>query len=108
MFKQVLYHYLANAVRRSPAGGRVTVRVRPEDGDAVRVEVEDRGGEPPDSAGETGLALAADLVAALGGRVGVGGGPGGGAILFAVLPRAADLMGLARSGAPSHAEDPAP
>src|SRR5204863_8552998 len=41
--KQVLYNYLSNALKFTPEGGHVTIRVRPEAGDTFRLEVEDTG-----------------------------------------------------------------
>ncbi len=42
-FKQVLYNYLSNAIKFTPEGGHVAVRVVPEGRDRVRVDVEDTG-----------------------------------------------------------------
>jgi CheY-like chemotaxis protein len=41
--KQVLYNYLSNAIKFTPAGGRISVRGTPEGADFVRIEVEDTG-----------------------------------------------------------------
>ena len=41
--KQVLYNYLSNAIKFTPEGGRVTIRVAPEDTHSFRLEVEDSG-----------------------------------------------------------------
>jgi signal transduction histidine kinase len=41
--KQVLYNYLSNAIKFTPPGGRVTVRVAAEGADRFRLEVEDTG-----------------------------------------------------------------
>ncbi len=41
--KQVLYNYLSNALKFTPEGGHVTVRISPEQPSTFRVEVEDTG-----------------------------------------------------------------
>jgi two-component system phosphate regulon sensor histidine kinase PhoR len=42
-FKQVLYNYLSNAVKFTPAGGIVTVRIQLDGNDCFLLEVEDTG-----------------------------------------------------------------
>jgi PAS domain S-box-containing protein len=107
-FKQVLYNFLSNALKFSPAGGRVAVRVTAEGIGTFRLEVEDVG--PGISADDQrrlfnefvqldsgpgkqhsgtglGLALTKRLVEAQGGSVGVVSEPGKGSRFFAVLPR---------------------
>jgi PAS domain S-box-containing protein len=106
--KQVLYNYLSNAIKFTPEGGRVTVRVRPEQDDRFRLEVEDTGiGINPEEehrlfiefqqldastakkyAGSgLGLALTKRLVEAQGGTVGVQSVFGSGSTFFATLPQ---------------------
>lgn len=106
-FKQVLYNYISNALKFTPQGGRVSVRVRPEGVDYFRLEVEDTGiGIPVASipklflefqqlahgASKThqgtglGLALTKRLVEAQGGSVGVDSAVGRGSVFHAVLP----------------------
>jgi len=106
--KQVLYNYLSNALKFTPEGGRVTVRVGSEGADAFRLEVEDTGiGIRPEDIGRLfvefqqldattakkypgtglGLALTKRIVEAQGGQVGVRSQPGEGSVFFAVLPR---------------------
>jgi signal transduction histidine kinase len=108
--KQVLYNYLSNALKFSPEGGRVSIRLRPEAGDAVRIEVTDAGiGIKPEDEqrlftrfeqldngsdkrfGGTGLGLALtkQIVEAQGGTVGVKSVFGEGSTFFATLPRVA-------------------
>jgi PAS domain S-box-containing protein len=108
--KQVLYNYLSNALNFTADGGRVTVRVTPEDAGTFRLAVEDTGvGIRPEEVGRLfvafqqldagirkkhqgtglGLALTKRLVESQGGRVGVASTPGRGSTFFAVLPRAA-------------------
>jgi PAS domain S-box-containing protein len=104
-FKQVLYNYLSNAVKFTPEGGWVTIRVVPEE-NQFRLEIEDTGiGIPqqeisklfqefqqlPNSrkAGQgtgLGLALTRRIVEAQGGSVSVRSTPGVGSVFSAVLP----------------------
>jgi PAS domain S-box-containing protein len=106
-FKQILYNYVSNALKFTPDGGRVLVRVVPF-GEHFRLEVEDTGigisdedakrlfvaFQQVDSAatkrqGGTGLGLALTkrLVEAQGGSVGMRQREGGGTVFFAILPR---------------------
>jgi two-component system, NtrC family, sensor histidine kinase KinB len=101
----VFDNLLANALRFSPEGGRVVVRVLPRAG-AVRFEVSDAGpgvapeirdavfqkffrapGAPPGGAG-LGLFIAREIVAAHGGAIGVESEPGRGATFWFEIPRA--------------------
>jgi len=106
--KQVLYNYLSNALKFTPAGGAVTVRAVPEGLDVFRLEVEDTGiGIAPADLGRLfiefqqldggvakrhggtglGLALTKRLVEAQGGTVGVRSTLGRGSVFHALLPR---------------------
>ena len=105
--KQVLYNYISNAIKFTPAGGTVIVRANAEGGDRVRIEVVDSGiGIAPDQIGRLfgefqqtddgarkaggtglGLALTKRLVEAQGGEVGVRSVVGSGSTFYAVLPR---------------------
>ena len=106
--KQVLYNYLSNAIKFTPDGGRVHVRIGPDGADAFRIEVTDTGvGISPENLGKLfvefqqldtsaskmyqgtglGLALTKRLAEAQGGRVGVQSTPGRGSTFSAVLPR---------------------
>ncbi len=108
--KQVLYNYLSNALKFTPEGGRVTVRVAPNGAGHFRLEVEDSGiGVRPQDLGRLfvefqqldasaakkypgtglGLALTKRIVEAQGGQVGVRSSPGQGSLFHAVLPRRA-------------------
>ena len=111
-FKQVVYNYLSNAVRHSPVGGRVEVRVSAAPGTAkLKVEVEDAGaGVAPEDmprlfvefqrldlgaadareGSGVGLALTRHVVEAQGGEVGVTSVYGRGSTFWAVLPFARD------------------
>ncbi|MDB4985676.1 MAG: Histidine kinase, partial [Myxococcaceae bacterium] len=105
--KQVLYNYLSNAFKFTPAGGNVIVRARISAGDQVTIEVEDSGAGIP--AGDLcrlfvefqqldngstkrhagtglGLALTRRIVEAQGGLVGVRSEPGKGSTFWATLP----------------------
>jgi signal transduction histidine kinase len=111
--KQVAYNYLSNALKFTPAGGNVTLRIRPEGSDQFRLEVEDTGiGIAPADlprlfvefqqleAGAAkrhqgtglGLALTRRLVEAQGGTVGVKSAVGAGSTFHACLPRNAVAM----------------
>ena len=114
--KQILYNYLSNAIKFTPDGGRVSVRVAPEGADAFRIEVEDTGiGIAAEDLGSLfvefqqldsgiakqypgtglGLALTRRLVEAQGGRVDVRSVKGQGSTFSAILPRAATKRALA-------------
>jgi PAS domain S-box-containing protein len=104
-FKQVLYNYLSNAVKFTPEGGRVVVRIL-KSGDCLRLEVEDNGiGIEPEDLSRLfrdfqqlptsrkdgqgtglGLALTRHIVEAQGGTVGVRSTPGVGSLFSAILP----------------------
>lgn len=106
--EQVLVNLLANAVRHTPAGGRVeVVATRHRDdvtGEGVRIRVTDTGtGIDPDdlphvferyhrsadSGGSgLGLAIAHRLVTAHGGAVGASPRPGGGTVMTVDVPTA--------------------
>jgi len=105
--KQVLLNLLGNAIKFTPEGGRVAVRVRRE-GKAVRFEVADTGVGIPaaecgrvfsefyrlerDDASEIkgtglGLALVSRLVALHGGAIGVVSDEGQGALFWFTIPQ---------------------
>ena len=106
--KQILYNYISNALKFTPADGKVTVRVMPQGSDEFRVEVEDTGvgiraenlgrlfvefqqfadsGATDRTGTGLGLALTKKIVEAQGGGVGVNSTPGHGSIFHATLPR---------------------
>jgi PAS domain S-box-containing protein len=105
-FKQVLYNYLSNAVKFTPPGGDVSVRVSLEENSRFRLEVEDTGigietAELPllfkefqqlpnsrkaEQGTGLGLALTRTIVEAQGGSVAVRSQPGRGSVFSAVLP----------------------
>ena len=112
--KQVAYNYLSNALKFTPPGGRIVLRVRPEGADRLRLEVQDTGvGITAADQGQLfvpfqqleagtakrhqgtglGLALTRRLVEAQGGTVGVTSTVGEGSTFFAVLPRQSPLVG---------------
>ncbi len=118
--RQVLFNLLENAVKYSPEGGEVAVRVTDGAGE-VRVEVSDRGPgiskanqlrlfkefsrvNPPGlrvrGAG-LGLALSRMLTEAMGGSVGVSSIPGHGSTFWISLPAAAAGETAAEAGEPS-------
>jgi PAS domain S-box-containing protein len=105
-FKQVLYNYLSNAVKFTPQGGSVILRIAAESDQALRLEVEDTGigigadevprlfqefAQLPNSrqAGQgtgLGLALTRHIVEAQGGSVAVHSKLGHGSVFSAILP----------------------
>ena len=121
--KQVLYNYLSNAIKFTPEGGRVVVRVAAEGPTLFRIEVEDTGiGIPPEELGKLfvefqqldasaakryqgtglGLALTKRIVEAQGGRVAVRSTPSQGSTFSAILPRTMprDMPGMGRRTTP--------
>ena len=111
--KQVLLNFLSNALKFTPAGGRITVRTHLGEDSWLRLEVEDTGnGIPKENIGllfqdfqqldsrlskqihgtGLGLALTKRLVEAQGGKVGVVSVPGKGSTFFAELPCSPDRM----------------
>jgi signal transduction histidine kinase len=104
--RQVLFNYLSNALKFTPDGGWVVVRILPEDADAYRIVVEDNGlGIRPEdlprlftefgqlgsarkagSGTGLGLAITRQIVEKQGGRVGVESTLGTGSRFWAVLP----------------------
>ena len=106
--KQILYNYVSNAIKFTPEGGRVQVRIAAHGADLFRIEVEDTGiGIPAEDIPRLfvefqqldatvakkyqgtglGLALTRRIAEAHGGRVDVKSTPGGGSTFAAILPR---------------------
>jgi signal transduction histidine kinase len=107
--QQVILNLLGNAIKFSPSGGEVVVRVEPEgDGPGVRFSVEDRGpgipqeehsmvfqkyyriaGGPGAQEGMgLGLSISRHIVEAHGGIMGLESRPGQGSCFYFTVPRA--------------------
>jgi protein-histidine pros-kinase len=113
--KQILYNYLSNAIKFTPEGGSISVRVVPENALQFRITVKDSGvGISRDDLAKLfvefqqldasvakryqgtglGLALTKRLAEALGGSVAVSSTPGVGSEFSAILPRTMQLAAL--------------
>ena len=112
--RQSILHLLRNAIRLSPAKGRVRLKTALND-QGVQVEVQDAGPSIPAESAESvfelesiaehhskrcgdgmgfGLHLTRRFVELHGGQVGAGPSPEGGAIFWFILPRGDDLTSL--------------
>ena len=116
--KQVAYNYLSNALKFTPVGGRVMLRIKPDGRERFRLEVQDTGiGIAPGDLGRLfvefqqleagaakrhqgtglGLALTRRLVEAQGGSVGVRSVLGSGSTFHACLPSHAISFGRTKT-----------
>jgi PAS domain S-box-containing protein len=115
--KQILYNYMSNAIKFTPPGGRVTVRITPDSAAMFRLDVADTGvGISAADIGKLfiefqqidasaakayqgtglGLALTKRLTEALGGRVAVRSTPNVGSLFSAILPRTMTMTAVDR------------
>ena len=121
-FRQIVYNLVSNAIKFTPAGGRVTVSAA-GDGDVVRVAVADTGvgiapeelplifdefkqvGTTKDREGGTGLglALAQRLIEAHGGSIEVDSALGVGTTFTVTLPRRTTASASAGVATPTEA-----
>jgi PAS domain S-box-containing protein len=106
--KQILYNYLSNAIKFTPPGGRITIRIVPEGPALFRIDVEDTGvGIATDDLDKLfvefqqldasaakqypgtglGLALTKKLAEAHGGQIAVRSTRGEGSTFSVILPR---------------------
>ena len=121
MLRQVLYIYLSNAIRFSPTGAKVDVRVETEGNERFTIDVQDTGigiasvdlptlfADAPTPSGEEivvhhtgtslGLPLTRRIVESLDGEVGVYSVPGEGSTFWARLPRDVRVVTGATEGA---------
>lgn len=118
---QIVANLVSNAVKFTPSGGRIAVRLRRERGQAVLQVSDDGAGIPPErlhevfdmfiqlhagmSQGEGGLGIGLHLVRRLvemhGGQVGVASdGPGRGSVFEVRLPATQDLSRPLEAAAP--------
>jgi PAS domain S-box-containing protein len=118
--KQILYNYLSNAIKFTPVGGRIVIRIAGDGPSLFRIDVEDTGvGISPEQLGKLfvefqqldgsaakryqgtglGLALTKRIAEAHGGRVAVRSTPSQGSTFSAILPRTMprDLRGQGRA-----------
>lgn len=124
--RQVLINLLGNAIKFTPSGNVALRLLGTEAGDRVRLEVADTGpgiwARHRDKLFQTferlnadavagiegaglGLAVAAQLVRAMGGDIGYQDNPGGGSVFWVELPASrVDLVTPAVTGGPSSAE----
>ena len=128
--RQVMINFLSNALKFTPAGGRVGMRVERRGPDSFLIAVDDSGiGVPADdmeglfdAGGPTssplhggdatrglGLTVTRRLVEAMGGEVGIESVSGLGSTFFAILPRtSADRRGALGGSASAPSESPPP
>jgi signal transduction histidine kinase len=118
--KQILYNYVSNAIKFTPVGGRIVVRIIADGPSLFRIDVEDTGvGIPAEQLGKLfvefqqldgsaskryqgtglGLPLTKRIAEAHGGRVAVRSTPLQGSTFSAILPRTMprDMRGMGRA-----------
>ena len=85
---QIVVNLVANAIRHTPAGGVVSVRLETREGNLVELTVSDTGSgmAPGSESAGMGLRLVRDLVAARGGTTRFADASGGGTVATIRLP----------------------
>ena len=85
--EQVLRTALTGAIKVTPQGGKVHIRLNPAGPDDFKIEVED--GSTSGAPRQSGLSatLSRGIVEAQGGEIGMKTAPGRGSVFYAVLPR---------------------
>jgi signal transduction histidine kinase len=113
--REVLTNVLTNAVRHTPPGGSITVRVTRATPDGIRIQIEDTGsGMRPDEVERAfdrfhkgpgsrgaglGLSIARSLVEAHGGQIHASSTPGRGTTMTVTLPNGS------RNHGPNHSDE---
>jgi signal transduction histidine kinase len=85
--EQLLRTALTGALKVTPQGGKVAIRLTPAGQNDFRIEVEDSSTSGAPRQSGLSAALSRGIVEAQGGEIGVKTAPGRGSVFYAVLPR---------------------